>query len=135
MIGRRAPLLACRRSFAARGSFGRGHRCSFHILTMSIFTLQSLLLPVDASLHCQHLIAQYKREVVLASIGQTSPPQRDSAIPVTPNPPNRVRVRPVLHLEEPAATLPAPVASLSAGQTESPDHDVGPVGRSQQAIF
>jgi len=63
---------------------------------------------------------QYKRVAVSASIGQpTSPSQRDSAIPVTPNPPNRVRVRPVLHLEEPAATLPAPVASLSVGQTES----------------
>ena len=28
-----------------------------------------------------------------------------SAIPVTPRPPDRVRARPVLHLEEPAATL------------------------------
>ena len=43
MIGRgalgRAPLLPCPRSLAARASSGRGHRCSFHILTMSIFTL------------------------------------------------------------------------------------------------
>jgi hypothetical protein len=53
------------------------------------------------------LVAQYKREAVSASIGQpTSPSQRDSAIPVTPNPPNRVRARPVLHLEEPAALPP-----------------------------
>ena len=34
----RAPLLACPKSFAARGSFARGHRSSYHMLTMSIFT-------------------------------------------------------------------------------------------------
>ena len=43
MIGRcalgRAPLLASRKSFAARDSFARGHRCPFRILTMSIFHL------------------------------------------------------------------------------------------------
>jgi hypothetical protein len=34
------------------------------------------------------LVAQYKREVVSASIGHpTSPSQLDSAIPVTPQPP------------------------------------------------
>ena len=49
-------------------------------------------------------MAQYKREVV--SVGHpTSPSQLDSAIPVPPDPPDRVRTRPVLHLEEPAATL------------------------------
>src|SRR5262249_30896181 len=41
MIGRcafgRGPLLDCPKSFATRGSFARGHRCSYHMLTMSIF--------------------------------------------------------------------------------------------------
>src|SRR5262249_1506444 len=40
--------------------------------------------------------------------------------PGHPQPPrHRVRARPVLHLEEPAATLPAPATSLSVGQAES----------------
>ena len=45
-------------------------------------------MPVRVSLHCQHLVAQDKRKVVSASSGQrTSPSQRDSAIPVSPQPP------------------------------------------------
>jgi hypothetical protein len=41
------------------------------------------------SLHCQHFGAQYKGEVVSASIGASNiPSQLDSAIPVNPNPPN-----------------------------------------------
>jgi hypothetical protein len=50
-----------------------------------------LRLSVAASLHRQHLVAQYKREVVSASIGHpASPSQLDPAIPVTsPDPPDR----------------------------------------------
>jgi hypothetical protein len=52
--------------------------------------------------------AQYKRDVVSASIGHpTSAIATGFRDPghLPPTPPDRVRARPVLHLEEPAATL------------------------------
>src|SRR5262249_15373233 len=53
---------------------------------------------------CQYWGAIHSR----GRLGRAATAQLDSAIPVTPpNPPDRVRARPVLHLEEPAARLSA----------------------------
>jgi hypothetical protein len=102
MIGRcalgRAPFLALLKSFAAGDSFARGHRGAIpHIDGVNISFDRRCCCRLALSLHCQHLLAQDNR--TLASVGH---PFRDPGhLPV---PPNRVRARPVLQLEEPAAT-------------------------------
>src|SRR5262245_49650472 len=80
---------------------------------MSILTCQALLLPVAVSLHCRHLVAQYTREVISASIGHSTSPSRPGHLPPAPRPGSRAAGS---SLEEPAALPP----QLYDCSTESP---------------
>ena len=112
MIGRcalgRAPI-PCRKSFAARGSFGRGHRCAIPYID-------------DVNIHLTGIAFAGSRIFTLSALGGAIQVRgrlgrrasyiaittrfRDPGPPPPPHPPDRVRARPVLPLEEPAATLP-----------------------------
>src|SRR5262252_3943831 len=100
-----APLFACLRSFVARDLFCPGHRCAIpHIddvninltgvafASSRIFTLSTFGTAIQARGHFGHY------RISNVAIASRSPP---------PNPlPDRVRVRPVLHREGPAALPP-----------------------------
>ena len=92
MIGRcafgRAPLLACPKSLAARASFGRDHRCLFHIDDVNVH----LTGVAFAGSHIFTLSTFGSAIQARGRLGQqrTSSLQLDSAIPVTtPEPPGR----------------------------------------------
>jgi hypothetical protein len=99
----RAPLFACLRSFMARDLFCPGHRSAIPyiddvniyltgvaVVSRSIFTLSTF----GSAIHAR---------VISASIGHSTSPSCPGHLP---QPPDRVRARPVLHLEEPAALPP-----------------------------
>jgi hypothetical protein len=76
MIGRgalgRAPLLACPRSFAARGSFARGHRCSFPYIDDVNIRLTGVAFAASRIFTLSTFGTQYKREFVSVSIGASN---------------------------------------------------------------
>jgi hypothetical protein len=108
MIGRAAlglaPLFACLRSFVARDSFCPGHRCAIPYID-------------DVNINLTGVAFASSRIFTLSTFGSgntrarlsrpASGTQRRHRVPVTsPQPPDRVRARPVLHLQEPAALPP-----------------------------
>jgi hypothetical protein len=76
MIGRcalgRPRLLACRKSFAASGSFGRGHRCAIlNIDDVNIY-LTDVAFPGSRIFTLSIYGTQYKHEFVSISIGASN---------------------------------------------------------------